>query len=84
MIYTKIKEICKSKNISIRKLERELGFSTGSVCKWDVNQPSFEKVMKVSDYLGVPLEELKTNQNYKEGNNHENNTSCQSTAPYSS
>lgn len=80
MIYTRIKQICKPKKISIRKLERELGFSTGSVCKWDVCQPSFEKVIQVADYLDVPLEELRPRDNIKEGNNHENRTSCQSTA----
>lgn len=78
MIYTKIKELCKDKGISIRKLEQDLGFATGSACKWDISQPSFERMTKVADYLSVPLDDLRgsdSNIVHKE-EYHENNSSC--------
>lgn len=58
MMYRNIKKICDSKNISISQLERELGFSRGSLCKWDENKPSVTKAQKVANYLDVPIEQL--------------------------
>lgn len=58
MLYSKIKKICQLKGISIRQLEADLEFSSGSVCKWDENVPSWDRVTKVADYLGISLEEL--------------------------
>ena len=57
-MYAKIKELCKKQGVSVRKLEKDLGFSTGSVCKWDNNSPSFERIAKVSSYLKVPIDEF--------------------------
>lgn len=59
LIYTKIKELCKKKGVSVRKLEADLEFSTGSVCKWDTSTPSFKRITKVADYFSVPLDELR-------------------------
>jgi hypothetical protein len=59
LLYTKIKKICDERGISVRKLESDLEFSCGSVCKWNDNIPSFDKVTKVADYLGVTLDELR-------------------------
>jgi transcriptional regulator with XRE-family HTH domain len=59
LIYSRIKEISKKKGVSIRKLESDLGFSSGSVCKWDISMPSFDRIVKVANYLSVPLDELK-------------------------
>jgi len=59
MLYTKIKELCKKKGVSVRKLEIDLGFSSGSACKWDASIPSFDRMTKVADYLLVPLDELR-------------------------
>lgn len=57
-MYAKIKDLCKRQGISVRKLEKDLGFSTGSVCKWDDSSPSFERIAKVADYLKVPINEF--------------------------
>ena len=43
-MYSKIKKLCKKHGISIVGLEERLGFSRGSICKWDVNVPSVTKV----------------------------------------
>lgn len=40
MIYDNIRTICEKKNISIKQVERELGFSNSSICKWNECEPS--------------------------------------------
>ena len=57
-MYEKIKEICKKKKITISKLEEDLKFSQGSVCKWGNVSPSVDKVKKVADYLRVDINKL--------------------------
>ena len=58
MLYDSIKVICNKKKLSVGKIEKELGFSNGSICKWNENEPGITKVKKVADYLGVPIEKL--------------------------
>lgn len=66
MIYENVKKACGQKNISIRKLETDLEFSNGSVCKWDRHRPSIDSVKKVADYLGLTIDNLlQTNQEDK-------------------
>lgn len=60
MFYDKVKKICKEKHIAIWKLEEDLGFAQGSVCKWNKVSPSIERVKKVADYLGITVDELIT------------------------
>jgi transcriptional regulator with XRE-family HTH domain len=57
-MYKIIKEICKKKKITISKLEEDLGFSQGSVCKWGTVSPSVDKVKKVADYLKINIIKL--------------------------
>lgn len=56
MIYEKIAEICAEKGISIYKLEKDLGFSGSSICKWRNSTPTVEKLKKVAEYFGVSIE----------------------------
>ena len=58
MLYEKIKEITKDRNISIYRIERDLSFSNGSIRKWNTSKPSAISLKKVADYLSVGLEEL--------------------------
>lgn len=58
MLYDKIKEIANSRQISIYRIERDLGFSNGSLRKWNDSKPSAISLKKVADYLSVSLEEL--------------------------
>ncbi|GMB00883.1 helix-turn-helix transcriptional regulator [Pelosinus sp. IPA-1] len=53
-----IQNLCPSKNTTIPKLEKELGFSKGSMYKWDINDPSISKVLKVAQYFGVSIDSL--------------------------
>ncbi|GAA6410634.1 hypothetical protein K040078D81_47510 [Blautia hominis] len=56
MIYEKIKHLCYKRHISIYRLEKDLGFSSCSVCKWKKSKPAVDKLQKVADYFGVPIE----------------------------
>ncbi len=58
MLYDKIKEIAKSKEIPIYKIEEDCGFAQGSMCKWNDISPSWNKVKRVADYLGVTVDSL--------------------------
>lgn len=58
MIYRNIKQACDKEGVSISKLERELGFARSSICKWNENIPSVDKVKKVADYLGTTVDFL--------------------------
>lgn len=54
----KIKNLAKSNNINITNLESKLGFSQGSLRKWDDSIPSIDKVAQVADFFGVSLDYL--------------------------
>ena len=56
MIYEKIAELCAEKGISIYKLEKDLGFSGCSICKWKKSTPTVDKLKNVADYFGVSIE----------------------------
>lgn len=58
VLYDNVKKICEKKGISVGKLEKDLEFSNGSICKWNESEPGIRKVQKVADYLGVTIEEL--------------------------
>lgn len=58
MIYGMIKEIAKNENLSIRSIERDLGFGNGTLKRWDHHSPNVEKLNQVAGYLKVPIERL--------------------------
>lgn len=58
-LYEKIKLLAKEKNISIRKLEEDLGYGNGTIRRWETTSPGFDKVEKVADYFGVTVEYLR-------------------------
>jgi len=55
MIYSKIKDLCKVKGISVYFLEKELGLSTGSVSKWEKSIPAADKLQKIANYFDVSI-----------------------------
>ena len=55
-IYKKVQEACKEAGVSVMELERQLGFSRGSIFKWDTNIPSVERVKLVADKLNKPID----------------------------
>ena len=58
LLYDNVKAICKERNITISRLEAELGFPRSSIRKWNTNEPGVGKVKKVADYLKVNIERL--------------------------
>lgn len=58
LLYEKIKKIAGAKGYSINKIEKDLGFSSSYISKLNKSIPSAEKLKKVSDYLGVSMDEL--------------------------
>lgn len=58
MLYDKIKEVAKTKSLSIYRIERDLGFSNGSLRKWNNSNPSATSLKKVANYLNVTLDDL--------------------------
>lgn len=59
-LYERIKVVAKEHNTSINKLEKELGFPRSSISKYNTNTPSYDKLQKIADFLGVSLEYLTT------------------------
>lgn len=57
-IVDRIKVLCTVNKTSIADLEIELGFSKGSIYKWDKSSPSFEKVIKIAERFNVSLDYL--------------------------
>ena len=54
MIYDTIKEFAKKRSVSIRQMETDLGFSNGTVNRWNGSATiSLKKVQQVAEYLNV-------------------------------
>jgi len=53
-----IQYLCKDHNISVPKLEKELGLGNGSIYKWGSSSPTVDKLQKVADYFKVSTEYL--------------------------
>lgn len=58
IVYARVKQLCESNGITVTELEVKLGFSRGSLCKWNTNTPSITKVKLVADYFGVTIDEF--------------------------
>lgn len=56
MDYTnKIKDFCKKKNITVKQLERDLGYSNGYIITLK-NKIPLNRMLEISKYLNVPYE----------------------------
>lgn len=56
--YEKIKELARLRNISIRELEKQLGYSNGYFSKWKNVSPNSDGLSKVADYFNVSVDYL--------------------------
>lgn len=63
-----IKKICTLKGINIRDMELALEFSPGLISRWTRMSPSFDKIVKVAEYLNVSLDTLVSGQVEKNRN----------------
>ena len=71
-VFERIEKLRKEKNISQGKLEKELGFSNGSISKWKTSTPNPERLQKLATYFGVSIEYLMTGTD-KDGLNEKDN-----------
>ena len=59
ILFTRIKELCGKHNITIAKLEQEIGLAVANIHKWrKTSSPSIEKVMLVARYFNVSSDYL--------------------------
>lgn len=59
-VFERIEKLRKERKISQGKLEKELGFSNGSISKWRTSTPNPERLQKLATYFGVTIEYLMT------------------------
>ncbi|MGZ7883639.1 XRE family transcriptional regulator [Limosilactobacillus ingluviei] len=52
-VYTAIKKVAKTNGKSIYRIEKDLGFSNGSISKWNNSMPGAASLQAVADYLGT-------------------------------
>ena len=58
MIYDKIKEVCKSKGVSVTSVERKARLSNGAISKWNDVSPTVDKLNAVAKVLKVKIDTL--------------------------
>lgn len=58
--FERFETLRKEKGISQGKLEKELGFSNGSISKWKNSTPTAERLQKIADYFDVSVQYLMT------------------------
>lgn len=61
-----VRDVCHQRGISISTLEKELGFANGYLNPKKLSKLSYERAVKISNYLGISLEYLLTGEE-KEG-----------------
>lgn len=65
--FERFETLRKSKGISQGKLEKELGFSNGSISKWKSSVPTAERLQKIADYFGTSVQYLMTGEETEGG-----------------
>lgn len=58
MIYDNVKNLCEKQGLTIMALEQRAGLANGTIGGWRNSKPMAESLLKVSQVLGVPMEEL--------------------------
>lgn len=58
LICERIKLLCTERGLSMYRVEKECGFSNGSIMKWEKSSPKVENIVKLADYFGVTLDYL--------------------------
>ena len=58
MIYDNIVKLCNEKNISIARLEKEVGLGNATIRGWDKSSPTVENIRRVAGFFGVTVDDL--------------------------
>ena len=56
LLYFKISNLCKDRNISVARLEKECGLGNATIRGWKTSNPNLNNLKKVADYFGVSIE----------------------------
>ena len=58
--YNLVTDLCRSQNISLARLEKDLEIGNGTIGKWreSTAKPSLRTLEKISDYFNIPVSEL--------------------------
>lgn len=59
-VYERIIELCNREHISVRHLERDLGFSNGSIKSMRDSKISSARLQQIAEYFNVTMEYLMT------------------------
>lgn len=51
--YERIRDLCREKGVTIKKMEQDLGVARGNACKWKDHDPSPTILLKLSEYLNA-------------------------------
>lgn len=54
----RIRQLCEVHGITLSALERELGFGSSSIRKWDSSSPSIDKLQAIADRFDVSIDYL--------------------------
>lgn len=63
ILYTKIDEYRKKLGITIYAIEMGVGFPKGTIKNWKISFPSWDKILKVANFLDVSVDYLVGNTN---------------------
>ncbi len=51
----KIKQLCKEHGVTMEELAKAVKVDRSTFYKWNDVSPSFNKVVEIADYFGVPI-----------------------------
>lgn len=58
MIYKNVVRLCKERNITVSRLEKEVGLGNATVRGWEFSIPKVDKLKLVADFFGVTVDDL--------------------------
>ena len=58
MLLKRIEALCKEREITISRLEKECGIGNGTIRGWEKSFPRSDNLKKVADFLNVSIEKL--------------------------
>ncbi len=56
LLYAKIESLCKERNISIAKVEKDCNIGNATIRRWDKSFPRIDTLKKVADFFDKPIE----------------------------
>lgn len=54
----KVEALVSSRGMTNHQLEKALGFSNGTVKRWDESSPSIDKVMRLANYFEITVDQF--------------------------